>query len=76
MIFCCVFHYQTVGRRNQRGSRKYDDLQNLVDKTSHENPVLTWHILRTKQEKLVLESRKYLFTQIMYNIAIFSKTIF
>ena len=28
----CVFQYQTVEKGNQHGGRKYDDLQNLLDK--------------------------------------------
>ena len=38
--FCCVFQYQTKGKGSQHGSRKYDDLQNWHDMTSHENPLL------------------------------------
>ena len=40
--FCCVFQHQTVEKGNQHGGRKYDDyfndLQNWLDMTSHENP--------------------------------------
>ena len=37
--FCCVFQYHPVRRGNQHGSRGYDDLQNLLDMTSHESPL-------------------------------------
>ena len=37
--FCCDFQYQTVGKGNQHGGRKYDDLLDLLDMTSHKNPL-------------------------------------
>ena len=39
--FCCFFQYQTVEKGNQHGGRKYYDLQNLHDMTSHENPLFS-----------------------------------
>ena len=36
--FCCVFQYQIMEEGNQHGGRKYDDLQNWLNMTTHENP--------------------------------------
>ena len=38
--FSCVFLYRTMWRGNQHGGQKCDDLQNWLDMTSHENPLL------------------------------------
>ena len=37
--FYHVFQCLTVGQGNQHGGRVYDDLQNLLDMTSHESPL-------------------------------------
>ena len=41
--FCHVFLYRFILRGNQHGGRKYDDLQNWLDMTSHENPLFVNH---------------------------------
>ena len=38
--FCGAFQYHPVRSGNQQGGREYDDLQNWLDITSHENPLL------------------------------------
>ena len=35
-----AFPSSITGNRNQHGGREYNDLQNLLDMTSHENPLL------------------------------------
>ena len=35
-----VFSYTSNAKGNQHGGRKLDDLQNWLDMTSHENPLL------------------------------------
>ena len=37
--FCCILLYCAMLRGNQHGSFEYDDLQNWLDMTSHENPL-------------------------------------
>ena len=44
--------YRSMGKGNQHGGRKYDDLQNLLDMTSHENP-----LLRVKPYSIFLKIR-------------------
>ena len=53
--FCYVFQYWTAEKENQHGSRKYDDLKNWLNMTSHET--LYWHF-----EHLVIknEQKKYM----------------
>ena len=37
--FCCLSQYRPVRRGNVNGGRGYNDLQNLLDMTLHENSV-------------------------------------
>ena len=37
---CRFSQYLHMGTGNQHGSHKYDDLENLLDMTSHEKPLL------------------------------------
>ena len=36
-VLSCILQYGLVRRGNQHGSLEYDDFQNLLDMTSHEN---------------------------------------
>ena len=42
-MFCCFSQYFHMQTGNQHGGRDYDYLQNLLDMTSHENPLLWQH---------------------------------
>ena len=41
--FCCIFQYRSVQRGTQHGGREYDDFQNCLNMTSHENPLSEPH---------------------------------
>ena len=53
---------------NQHGGRKYDDLQNWLDMTSHENPLLqalSFIIARCKAVSIYLDPNNLRFTMII-----------
>ena len=54
-IFCCFSQHCPVQSGNLHGCRMYDDLQNLLDMTSHDKPL---YFIRAMQPKIHTPSVK------------------
>ena len=56
--FCCFSQNRPMQVGNQHGGREYDNLQNLLDMTSHENPLyaLYWTLHQNLNASQILHS--------------------